>query len=111
MDAKDLEPLADTKDVEFNESFYEYVRNNVESVPREVNLIGYRVVDALPLIDKIIDKTIVEGSLSLRIIHGHGTGRLKSAIRDHLKGFACVKRVCGADPKSGGDAITIVELG
>ncbi|MBW2609786.1 MAG: endonuclease MutS2 [Deltaproteobacteria bacterium] len=77
---------------------------------REINLIGYRVDDALPLIDKMIDRTMIEGELSLRIVHGYGTGRLRSAIRDHLKSFSCVKRVCGADLKSGGEAITIVEL-
>ncbi|MBN1849846.1 MAG: endonuclease MutS2 [Deltaproteobacteria bacterium] len=77
---------------------------------REINLIGYRVEDALALIDRVLDKTMVEGELSLRIIHGHGTGRLKSAIRNHLKEFDCVKRIHAADPQAGGDAITIVEL-
>jgi DNA mismatch repair protein MutS2 len=79
-------------------------------VQREINLIGYRVADALPLIDKIIDRAMVEGELSLRIVHGYGTGQLRGAIRDHLKGFSCVKKVSGADPQSGGDAITVVNL-
>ena len=78
--------------------------------PREINLIGYRVADALPLIDKMIDRARVEGELSLRIIHGYGTGRLKQAIREHLKGFSCVKRISGADSQSGGEAITVVDL-
>jgi DNA mismatch repair protein MutS2 len=78
--------------------------------PREINLIGYRVADALPLIDRMIDRAMVEGELSLRIIHGYGTGKLKQAIREHLKGFSCVKRISGADSQSGGEAITIVDL-
>jgi DNA mismatch repair protein MutS2 len=78
--------------------------------PREINLIGYRVADALPLIDKMVDRARVEGELSLRIIHGYGTGRLKQAIREHLKGFSCVKRISGADSQSGGEAITVVDL-
>ncbi len=77
---------------------------------REINLIGYRVEDALPLIDKIIDRAMVEGELSLRIIHGYGTGQLRGAIREYLKGFSCVKKVSGADAQSGGDAITVVTL-
>jgi DNA mismatch repair protein MutS2 len=77
---------------------------------REINLIGYRVADALPMIDKMIDRAMVEGELSLRIIHGYGTGQLRGAIREHLKGFSCVKKVSGADAQSGGDAITIVSL-
>ena len=78
--------------------------------PREINLIGYRVADALPLIDKMVDRARVEGELSLRIIHGYGTGRLKQAIREHLKGFSCLKRISGADSQSGGEAITVVDL-
>ena len=77
---------------------------------REINLIGYKVEDALPLIDKIIDRSMIEGDMSIRIVHGHGTGKLKAAIRDHLRCFSCVKSVAGADPKYGGEAITIVEL-
>jgi len=92
--------------------------NNVSTVPshfpgdsiREINLIGYRVDEALPLIDKLIDRSMIEGDLSLRIVHGYGTGTLKTAIRRHLKKFPCIKRIGGADPKSGGEAITIVEL-
>jgi DNA mismatch repair protein MutS2 len=77
---------------------------------REINLIGYRVADALPLIDKIIDRAMVEGEISLRIIHGYGTGQLRRAIREHLKGFSCVKKVSESDSQSGGDAITVVSL-
>jgi DNA mismatch repair protein MutS2 len=77
----------------------------------EINLIGYRVADALPLIDKMLDRAVIEGKMSLRIIHGYGTGTLKAAIREHLKNFPYVKKICGADPKSGGEAITVVELG
>ncbi len=78
--------------------------------PRELNVIGYRVDDAIPLIDKIIDRALVEGELTLRIIHGFGTGRLRKAIREHLKGVSFVKSICSADLKSGGDAITVVDL-
>jgi len=93
----------------------EILPNNIScqvssNLGREINLIGYRVEDALSLIDKMIDRTMIEGELSLRIVHGYGTGRLRSAIRDHLKRFSCVKKICGAELKSGGEAITIVEL-
>ncbi len=109
VDVTDLEIVSDLEKPETCES--SGVSHPIRGrLSREINLIGYRVADALPLIDKMIDKTMMEGDLSLRIIHGHGTGRLKSAIRDHLRNFSCVKRIGGADPQSGGDAITIVEL-
>ena len=77
---------------------------------KELNIIGYRVDDAIPLIDKTIDRALVDGGFTLRIIHGFGTGRLRDAIRGHLEEVPFVKSVCSADPKFGGDAITIVEL-
>ncbi len=78
--------------------------------PRELDVIGFRVNDALPLIDKTMDRALVDGELKFRIIHGFGTGALREAIRTHLRGVPFVKSVHSADPKSGGDAITVVEL-
>jgi DNA mismatch repair protein MutS2 len=80
------------------------------TAPRELNVVGFRVDEAIPLIDKTIDRALVDGDLTLRIIHGFGTGRLRDAIRGHLRGVPFIKKVCSADPKSGGNAITIVEL-
>ena len=80
------------------------------SAVRELNLIGYRVVDALPLIDQTIDRALVEGGCSLRIVHGYGTGKLREAIREHLRHLSFVRRVSGEDPQSGGNAVTVVEL-
>jgi DNA mismatch repair protein MutS2 len=90
-------------------------KNNVfwelkEDFAKEVNVIGYRVEDALPLIDKAIDRALVKGELRLRVIHGFGTGTLKDAIRSHLNESPFVRSVCSDDPRSGGDAITVVEL-
>jgi DNA mismatch repair protein MutS2 len=90
-------------------------KNNVswelkEDYAKEVNVIGYRVEDALPLIDRAIDHALVKGELCLRVIHGFGTGTLKDAIRSHLKESPFVRSVCSDDPRFGGDAITIVEL-
>jgi DNA mismatch repair protein MutS2 len=81
-----------------------------EDYAKEVNVIGYRVEDALPLIDKAIDRALVKGELRLRVIHGFGTGTLKDAIRSHLNESPFVRSVCSDDPRSGGDAITVVEL-
>ncbi len=77
---------------------------------KELNVVGYRVDDAIPLIDKTIDRALVDGELTLRIIHGFGTGKLRDAIRGHLKGVPFIKKVCSAEQGSGGNAITIVEL-
>ncbi len=79
--------------------------------PGELNVIGYRVDDAIPLIDRAMDRAWVEGKLSVKIIHGFGTGRLRGAIRDHLRGMPFVKTVNSAEPRFGGDGVTVVEMG
>jgi DNA mismatch repair protein MutS2 len=107
---QDLEPVFEGEEPEEDESAGHIPYPLAGAQSREINLIGYRVVDALPLIDKMIDRAIVEGEISLRIVHGFGTGKLKQAIREHLKGFSCVKRISGADSQSGGEAITVVDL-
>jgi len=77
----------------------------------ELNVVGYRVDDAIPLIDRAVDRALVEGGSSLTIIHGYGTGRLRGAIRDHLRGMPFIKTVNSADPRLGGDGVTIAEIG
>ncbi len=76
----------------------------------DLDVIGYRVADAIPLIDRRIDQALVSGQVSLKIIHGHGTGILKKAIREHLKENPVVKEFYSEDPRAGGDAVTVVEL-
>ena len=107
---EDLEPFSGGEERVENEMAKHIPTPISGASHREINLIGYRVADALPLIDKMIDRAVVEGDVSLKIIHGYGTGKLKEAIREHLKGFSCVKRISGADSQSGGEAITVVDL-
>ena len=107
------------KDLELQRKEKGSIGNGVESsvswelegaAPRELNIIGYRVDDAIPMIDRTIDRALVDGELTLRIIHGFGTGRLREAVREHLKAVSFVKKICSADQRNGGDAITVVEL-
>jgi DNA mismatch repair protein MutS2 len=107
---RDLEILSCGVDAAETVSGGVLYRSEPGSGKGELNLIGYRVGDAIPMIDRLIDRALLEGSSSLRIVHGYGTGKLKKAIREHLKGYSCVKEVCGADPRLGGEAITVVEL-
>lgn len=107
---QDVEIIKDNGPPETRESGNSVTWHITSPVPRELNVIGYRVADAIPLIDRTIDRALVDGESTLRIIHGFGTGRLKDAIRGHLRKKAFVKNICSADSKFGGDAITIVEL-
>jgi hypothetical protein len=55
--------------------------------PRELHLLGKTADEALPEIDKFLDGCAREGRDEARIVHGHGTGRLRTAVRKHLKGI------------------------
>jgi DNA mismatch repair protein MutS2 len=60
-----------------------------------LNLVGLRVEEALPLVDRLLDQAILHGQERVDIIHGTGTGRLKAAIHEHLKHHAAVKAIHG----------------
>ncbi len=48
----------------------------------EINVRGLRVEEALEEVDRFVDRAIVHGTPTLKILHGIGTGRLMQAIRD-----------------------------
>jgi len=64
----------------------------VESTEPELNLIGHTVEDALPVIDKFIDRAFVSHLKEVRVIHGFGTGRLKAFLCEFLKEHPQVDR-------------------
>ncbi len=71
-----------------------------------LNLVGLRVEEALPLVDRLLDQAILHGAERVDIIHGTGTGRLKQAVREHLQHHTMVKAVHG-DVNPG---VTLVDL-
>ena len=75
----------------------------------EVNLHGYRVDEALNVIDSLLDDAALEGMTSLKIVHGKGTGALRQAIREYLNGHPLVNTI---EPGEGGSAagVTVVQL-
>ncbi len=71
-----------------------------------VNLVGLRVEEALPLVDRLLDQAVLQGAERVDIIHGTGTGRLKAAVREHLRNQPMVKAIHG-DINPG---VTLVDL-
>jgi DNA mismatch repair protein MutS2 len=76
----------------------------------EVNLIGQRVEEAIEAAEKALDQALVSGASRLRVIHGHGTGRLREGIREHFRSHPAVERLRSGDRREGGDGATILEL-
>ena len=76
----------------------------------QVNVIGMRVDEAIPVVEKAIDNALLNGFSELEIIHGIGTGRLRKAIREYLKENSSVRNFKSGDPKKGGHGVTILEI-
>ena len=75
----------------------------------EVDLRGQRVEEALGNVDGLLDTAAVQGVQELRIIHGTGTGALRRAIREYLKGHPLVESSTPA-PDASGEGVTVVIL-
>ena len=78
--------------------------------PRELNIVGYRVEEALDLIDDFIDNAIGSKRTSIKIVHGFGTGALKKAVREKLRKNKFVREYHDGDYYDGGGGVTIVEF-
>jgi DNA mismatch repair protein MutS2 len=76
----------------------------------EVVLVGQRVDDALPVVEKAINDALLSGKAALRLVHGHGTGRLAAAVREFLKTHPGIASYRWGDAEEGGQAVTIARL-
>ena len=79
-------------------------------VDSQLDIRGWRVEAALEELESYLNDAAMSGSRSVRIIHGKGTGALRTAVREHLHKHALVKSDVTAPPKEGGDGATIVTL-
>jgi DNA mismatch repair protein MutS2 len=84
--------------------------NDSAPMVKQVNVIGMRVADAMPLVDKAIDNALLQDADTVEIIHGRGTGRLMRAIHEHLKDHQCVREFTSGDLASGGTGVTVVHI-
>ena len=87
-----------------------FARPTESSFEKQLNVIGLRVAEALPLIDKCIDTALLQGADIVEIIHGRGTGRLMRAIHAHLQDHAQVARLIPNSDHPGSSSVTRVEL-
>jgi DNA mismatch repair protein MutS2 len=87
------------------------VRADTEAAPQgDLKLIGMRVDEAMPLVDKFLDDAFLADAPTIRIVHGFGQGRLRAAVRDLLKSHPHVTGFRDGAQNEGGAGATIVEL-
>ena len=78
------------------------------SVSTEINLLGKTVDEALSLLDKYLDDAYLAHLPSVRVVHGKGTGALRSAVHGHLKRLKYVKEYRLGEYGEGDSGVTIV---
>jgi DNA mismatch repair protein MutS2 len=76
----------------------------------ECDLRGLRVDEALEQVDAALDRALSSGRSRVRVIHGHGTGTLREAVRAHLKRMPHVRGHKPGDEGEGGNGVTIAVL-
>lgn len=80
------------------------------SVSTEINLIGRTVDEAIALLDKYLDDAYLAHLPSVRIVHGKGTGALRSAVQSHLKRQSYIKSFHLGEFGEGDAGVTIAEF-
>ncbi len=76
----------------------------------ELDLRGMTVDDMLIELDRYLDAAYRAGLPFVRIIHGKGTGALRQAVRDELRGHSLVSEFRPGEPGEGGEGVTVAKL-
>ncbi len=80
------------------------------SVSPEINLLGKTVDEAMSVLDKYLDDAYLAHLSTVRVVHGKGTGALRSAVQNHLRRVKYVKSYRLGEYGEGDAGVTIVEF-
>lgn len=81
-----------------------------KAISPEINLLGYTVDEATSTLDKYLDECYLAGLTQVRVVHGKGTGALRTGIQAYLKNHPHVKSYRIGTYGEGEMGVTIVEL-
>jgi len=82
----------------------------VDSPGLELDLRGARVEDGIERLERYLDHAARARLPFVRIIHGRGTGAMRSAVRDRLNGHPLVGSTRPGEANEGGDGVTVIKL-
>ncbi|MEZ0536936.1 endonuclease MutS2 [Caldicellulosiruptoraceae bacterium PP1] len=83
---------------------------NKKAVPMQLDIRGFTSDDAILTVDKYLDDAYIGGLREVTIIHGKGTGALRTAIRSYLKRHSLVKSFRDGTYGEGEQGVTVVTL-
>lgn len=86
---------------------FEFSRTNISNT---LDLRGKRVEDGLDELEYYLDKANLANLTPVYIIHGHGTGALRSAIREYLRTSPYVNTFRPGENTEGGDGVSVIDL-
>ncbi len=69
-----------------------------------------RVDEAIGEVERKLDRAMQSGEREVLIVHGHGTGALKQAIREYLERCAYVEGFRAGERHEGGPGVTVATL-
>ena len=84
--------------------------DNSDNLLSRLDLRGMRVLEAIEYLDEKLDKASLRGLGQITVIHGYGTGALKSAVNDYLKTSPYVSKFRYGEEAEGRDGVVIVDL-
>jgi len=94
----------------FSSGYSTYRLRQKQHATTELRVQGFRVEQALPVLQKFMDDAIGANVKDLRILHGKGTGALREAIRTILATLPEVVSFEDEHADRGGEGWTIVKL-
>jgi len=85
-------------------------RANARTLDTTIDVRGNRVDEAIIQVDRFLDESLLAGRDAIFVIHGHGTGALRTAVRTHLQGHQAVDKFRPGEQSEGGDGVTVAFL-
>ncbi|MFH1926539.1 MAG: Smr/MutS family protein [Chloroflexota bacterium] len=79
-------------------------------MPDEIRVRQLTVDEAMLKLDKYLHDAFMAGLYQVRVVHGKGTGTLRRAIQEQLRGHPLVKSYRTGEYGEGGTGVTIVQL-
>ncbi len=98
------------KKVTSNTSFKNTITNKSKVISPEINVIGLNIEEATQIVDKYLDDANLSKLETIRIVHGKGTGKLRTGIHSFLRKHPHVKSFRIGTYGEGEMGVTVVTL-
>ena len=105
-----FDPAFEKKSPIYTPSKFDSFNLHKINISNRLDLRGVRVEEALDELEIYLDKASLANLTPVTIIHGHGTGALKAAVRDYLSTSPYVAKYRPGENDEGGDGVSVVDI-